>query len=431
MAIIKELLDSLAKNSDSTSHVLLRERANNALQNFDAQYWESSDWKYLNIWPALQEKYHYNLKEELRGKDISNYTIPHLPANQIVFINGKFSKKHSQIISSKQNLIIESLLEAEQQHPALFNKYFHQNKQFKTNFFANLNTAFFTDGLFIFIPQNTILKEPIQIINLVDNAKQLMIEPKIALILAKNSRAILIENYHSESSTKTLINQTTEINLQPQAILHHFLIQQESPPTTRINSLMLNQDQDSAYHSHQAIFQAGINKTFTNIALQGTNSQTTLNELFLLQNNEQVDHQVLIEHQAPHCHSQQTFTGIINNQSQLTINSQVHITKQAPQSQTKQVIKNLLLTDTAQVNFKPQLEIYADDVRCSHHAHTGQLDEEALLYMRSRGIAEEKAKKILLHAFTKTTLQHIEPCPLRKILCDNIQNHLEKMLKSQ
>ena len=360
---------------------------------------KTEDWKDTNVKNILDIDYQIdNNKNHVCLKELESYKIPDLKSNVLVFINGFFCQESSTIIS--KNLIVENMLDAEKKYPKYFEQYFEKtNIAFENNFTA-INTFYAQNGTFIFIPKNEIIEEPIQILHLSKpKEKSVFNQIRNLVICEENSQVKIITTYHSLHIGHNFNNIATEIIAKENTSIELNIFQGEGNKTSQINYTKVVQYKNSIFNCNTITLCGKFIKNNIHIDFKDEHCETNLNGLYLADKKQHFDNHIFINHGKPNCFSNQNYKGIIDDNASAVFLGKVYVAKDAQQTESKQSNKNILLSESAKINSKPQLEIYADDVACSHGSSTGKLDEEALFYLRTRGLDEKESKILLLNAF--------------------------------
>jgi Fe-S cluster assembly protein SufD len=357
--------------------------------------------------------------------DIAPFLIPGLDAHLIVLINGKFSEKLSDAQDSASALLIYDLGSLAQKPSAVFEKHFGSYASISDDPFAALNTAAFTDVLFIHVPDNTRVEKPIHVLNIISGGTASLINPRILITAGKNASLNVIENYIGlEKTEQVLCNSLTEIHVGEGSKLLFYKIQDNCKTLNLVSTTQVYQEANSHFDTHTVSLSGNWIRNNLNIVADAEHCETHLNGLFILNGNQHVDNHTLVDHRKPNCESNQLYRGILDGKSTGVFNGKIYVRQDAQKTNAYQSSKNMLLSDDASMNTKPQLEIYADDVKCSHGSSTGQIDEDALFYLRARGISTDSAKALLMFAFTKDVVNTIRIEALR----NQVEELIEKRL---
>ena len=333
----------------------------------------------------------------------------------LTFINGRFVADLSAQHQLPEGVIACSLREAISHHADLVKHYWPQATTSTQYPFANLNSAIFNDGLFLYIPDFCQLNMPVHLLSLVDAEDDFVTHPQHLIVLGKESKCVLLEEY--KSTQAYMLNMVTTIHVGENAILEHHKIQQKHSQTAHLSHIFLYQQQ----YSQTNFINFSLGSLFARdeliAKLDGIGASCKTAGFYRLEQDHQyIDHQVDIEHRAPNTQSEMLYKGILDKQSRAVFNGKLTVAKQAQKISAYQSNHNLLLSNRAEVFSKPELEIYADDVKCKHGATIGQLDQDALFYMRSRGISDEDARHLLLQGFADAIIQQINHAAIKQYI---------------
>ncbi len=378
------------------------------------------EWKYTNLAPILKQDFaivqqHKSLKKE----DLQDFVFAGLEDRTLVFVNGVFSQELSTFDFSSEQIQIASLREALEKGDAAAEKFIAKQAKFENHPFVALNTAFTLDGAFIQIPDNVELSKPLHILQVaVAGAEAFITHPRMLVVAGKNSQGHIIESFHAVGDGVYLSNAVTEYVVGANANIEHVKVQKEHESAFHIATTEAHLARDAHFTSSNVDLGAAIARNDLNIVLNDENCVANLYGFFLATGKQLVDNHTFIDHAMPHCESNELYKGILDDRARGVFNGKVMVRKDAQKTNAYQDNKCLLLTNDATMNAKPQLEIFADDVKCSHGATVGQLEEDALFYLRSRGIGEESANSLLRYAFASDVFE--------KIAVDEVRTRLEK-----
>jgi Fe-S cluster assembly protein SufD len=319
-----------------------------------------------------------------------------------------------------------SLISALQRDPGGLMRHFARYAAFDTNAFTALSTAFFQDGAFVSIPDGAVSGEPIHLLFVSTGGG----EPSLACphnlyLIGRNSQASIVESHSSLAPGERLTNGVTEIVLGENALLEYHQIQDGGERAYHVGSTHILQERSSSFTSHSVSLGGALIRNNITAVLNGEGAECTLNGLYCLTGDQHVDNHTAIDHAKPHCNSHELYKGILDGHSSGVFNGKIMVRKDAQKTDAKQTNKNLVLSDDARIDTKPQLEIFASDVRCTHGATIGQLDDEALFYLQSRGIGAQGARDILIGAFAADVVDRIKIPALRDRLSGVIRRRLE------
>ena len=407
-----------SKNSDPYKR--LRKDAIATFESLGIPTKKSEEWKYTNVAKALNRDWvQFPSKAgELTEEDIRSCLIPGLDAYTIVFYNGKRipfteSDSNTEVVGDFSEFISDS-------------KATPLDKEIDA--FDSLNLAFANDGAIINIPDNCVFDKPLYLLYISGNADNLFVQNRNIIEIGKNSEATIIEariSLATNNDFQVFANNVTEIYCGDNSNLDHYQIQIKGQATTAsINKYLVSQDSNSTYTSTNINLGGQLVRNNVEVVHEGEGCETNLSGLYHLIGNQHLDNHTLIDHKMPHCNSNELYIGILDDKSTGVFNGKVLVRKDAQKTNAFQSNKNILLTDDAKMNAKPQLEIYADDVKCSHGATTGQLNQEALFYLRSRGISKKLAQTMLMEAFMKEVLDKIKIEELKIFLTEKLELRL-------
>lgn len=368
------------------------------------------EWKYTSVAPLLQHQFSLEKPvSEIAPEILEKFTFAGLPANLLVFVNGEFRSDYSSVISQRKDLIIGNLKSALKENNALVEKYLSRYVDYQAEAFAALNTAFTLDGAFIYIPDNIILAEPIHILNIADpRGISYQAHPRTLIVVGNGSQVRLVESHRHISDHPYLHNQVTEILAGNDAIVDHVKIQDESREAYRIATTLVEQGKSSIFSSVNIDVGGALVRNNMDLRLNGERCESHLYGFYKVSGKQHVDNHTNISHLRPNCTSNEMFKGILSGKSRAVFSGTIFVAKDAQKTNAFQSNKNLLLSDEAEIDSKPQLKIFADDVKCSHGATIGQLDREALFYLRQRGISEAEANALLRYAFAADIFKNVK-----------------------
>jgi Fe-S cluster assembly protein SufD len=417
---------SLTMNGESkTPFHDIRRNAITKFGEIDFPTTKNEDWKYTNIAPILSRNFSPAGRVKVTKNDAERFLVPDLKVNLIVLVNGNYSAGLSKIHKLPNGVRIESFRNLLKNEPDFVLEHFSRYARLD-NGFAALNTAFANDGAVIYMPDNTVAKSCIHILNLTGSEEgNVLSQPRNLIIAGKNSKVKIIESYHSISENASLTNVVNEIAAAEGASVELYRIQDENLNSFHINQTQAEQKRDSVFMHYSVTTGGSIVRNDTNTVLDDENCTANLYGLYLTEDSQHVDNHTLIDHAKPNCQSNELYKGVLNDSSRGVFNGKVFVRKNAQKTNAYQSNKAILLSGQALVDTKPQLEIYADDVKCSHGAAIGQLDEDALFYLRTRGIGKEEAKTVLIRAFANDIFETIE----NKELHDYLNNLVFEKLK--
>ncbi|MDG2173073.1 MAG: Fe-S cluster assembly protein SufD [Flavobacteriaceae bacterium] len=367
------------------------------------------NWKYTSLKKLLNNDYSVlpQLNNVLEFKDIRKYLIDDIDSYKIIFVDGKYCSHLSETTHEGMDICILSAALSQPKYELIIENYF--NKITNDDGITSLNTAFSNEGAFVHIPKNKFVEKPIQIIHFsTGNESSLMFQPRNIIVVDENSQVQIIERHQSLSENKVFTNSVTEIYAEKKSIIDYYKIQNDNLQSSLIDNTYVNQERNSTFSMHTFSFGNELIRNNLNISQNGQFIETTIKGVTIIGEQQHVDHNTLINHNKPNCNSHQDYKGIYNNKSTGVFNGRVLVNKQAQKINAFQSNNNVLLSDKATINAKPQLEIYADDVKCSHGCTVGQLDKNALFYLKSRGIPQKEATALLMYGFANNILESVK-----------------------
>ena len=367
------------------------------------------NWKYTSLKNLLNTDYSVlpEINNVLEFKNIKKYLIDDIDSYKIIFVDGKYCSHLSETTHEGMDICILSAALTQSKYELIIENYF--NKIALKDGITSLNTAFSNEGAFIHIPKNKFVEKPIQIIHFsTGNEASLMFQPRNMIVVDENSQVQIIERHQSLSENKVFTNSVTEIYADKKSIIDYYKIQNDNLQASLIDNTYINQQRNSTFSMHTFSFGNELVRNNLNISQNDEFIETTIKGVTIIGNKQHVDHNTLIQHNKPNCNSHQDYKGIYDNKSTGVFNGKIIVNKQAQKTNAFQSNNNVLLSDKATINAKPQLEIYADDVKCSHGCTVGQLDKNALFYLKSRGIPEKEATALLMYGFANNILKSVK-----------------------
>jgi Fe-S cluster assembly protein SufD len=343
--------------------------------------------------------------------DLDKFNFGENGWHTIVFVNGAFSEDLSSKAGLGNGVRVSSLADAIKARPSGIERHLGKIAKFEQHTFTALNTAFIEDGAFIEFAVDALVEQPIHLVFVSDGEGAS--HPRNLIVAGRHSRATVIESYVSLRDSGYFTNAVTEISVGEGAHVDHYKMQRESESAFHVGTVQISQARDSQLHSFSFAVGGSLARTNIYTSLDGDAATCTLNGLYLTDGTQHIDNQTSIEHIAPNCPSHEVYKGVLDGRSHGVFNGKVYVHPEAQKTDGKQSNNNLLLSPGARVDTKPQLEIFADDVKCTHGATVGRLDEQAMFYLNSRGIGPETARILLTYAFAADVLETIELEPLK------------------
>jgi Fe-S cluster assembly protein SufD len=383
-----------------------------ALKNFENKGFPTKKeeaWKYTSLNAVLKNDFSVFPKEEnvVSYGDVKKYFLHEIDTYKVVFIDGVFSSFLSSTTHDGLDVCLMSSALTKPKYKEIIDAYF--NKIANTDdSLTSLNTAFASEGAYINIPKNKVADKPIEIMYLsTGNEAALMVQPRNLIIVGKNAQVQIIERHQSLNSNPVLTNSVTEIFVQERAIADYYKIQNDVQTANLVDNTYIAQKGNSVASVHTFSFGGNITRNNLNFYHQGEHIESILKGITIIGDKQLVDHYTLVRHATPNCESHQNYKGIFDGNSTGVFNGKIYVEKEAQKTDAFQQNNNILVSEKATINAKPQLEIFADDVKCSHGCTVGQLDESAMFYMQSRGIPKKEAKALLMYAFSNEVIESI------------------------
>jgi Fe-S cluster assembly protein SufD len=394
-----------------------------AMAHFTGQGYPTTrdeEWKYTSIRPITEIDFEPEaaLREDGSAKQLlKKYNFDGLDCCHLVFVNGHFSSALSSLHDAPAGVRIMSVRDALKNGEPEIEKYLSRYTDENGDAFTALNTAFLWDGVFIFVPDNQQLDKPVAITYLgLPDSRPLLNMPRSLFVLGKNSQASVIETFSGTGEQPYFTNTVSEIVIGPNAGFDHLRLQVESDNAYHISTTQVDQQKDSRYTSHAFSFGGRLVRNNINLVLKGEGIESMLNGLYVGTGGQHIDNHTSIDHAKPNCHSEELYKGVLDDQAHGVFNGKIFVRPDAQKTNAIQANNCILLSDSANIDTKPQLEIFADDVRCTHGATVGQLDEDAYFYMRSRGIDKARARQLLIYAFASDVIDRVASEPVREKL---------------
>jgi Fe-S cluster assembly protein SufD len=409
----------LPKADLSSAHQAIREEALQALTQLEFPTLRDEHWKYTRVAGIL--KGNYNLQETKIDALPEGIEIEDEANNLLVFANG-FFQPHLSSIPEQEGVSVMTTDQARIEEYDQIDMHYAKHADHQSQIFTALNTAFNHTGAFIRIEKNVELAQPIQIVD-ISTGEQPTFQPRNLFIAEQGSKAAIIHRFIGNDVATSFINGVSEIVVHENANLNYWMLEQHASNEQHIQTTQVYQERNSNFKTGTFTFGGKLVRNDLNIAVNGEGCETHLNGISLTDGNMHVDHHTVVDHLKPHCESNENYKGILSGKSTGVFNGKVFVRPDAQKINAFQNNQNILLSDDATINSKPELEIYADDVKCSHGSTTGELDEEALFYLQSRGVNPTEAKKMMINAFADEALAVIDS--------DAIRHHIEQIIANR
>jgi Fe-S cluster assembly protein SufD len=409
----REKFESFERSLNGSSKSKVHEIRKNAFSQFEKIGFpgpKDEEYKYTQLGRAIESNFAFKFNPTISTIDkatFDTHRLKGIDAAELVFVNGQFDKELS-LMSNTSGIVVMDLDEAINHYPEAIDGHFSQYAKVESDAFVALNTAFAKHGAFIKVEENKVIEKPVVIYNIANGNVDLVSYPRNLIIVGKNAQVSVIEFFISSENDKSLTNAVTEAYVRENAGLEYYKIQTDIDNNFHIGAANIYQERDSRVNTYTITLNGNIVRNNLSIALDGENCETHMYGLYLLHGNTHVDNHTLVDHRKPNSFSNELYKGVMHNSSTGVFNGKIYVQQDAQKTNAFQSNKNILLNDEASVNTKPQLEIWADDVKCSHGCTIGQLNDEQVFYLRSRGLSEDSAKAMLLVAFVNDILQNIK-----------------------
>ena len=389
------------------------------------------DWRFTNVSAIAHTP--FSLTDSAQTVSASDLRVWRLESASalLVFVDGHFDRGLSSAGSLPGDLTVSSLKQAIENNTAGLEEHLGRYLDVRRDAFCALNTAFVEEGAFVRIPRDLALEGPIHLLFVsTDRDNPVMLHPRNLLLVERGAQAEIVEEYVSLGSGAVLSNSATELVAGENSTVSHLMIEREDHTAFNISTLRIQQERSANVASHSLLLGGRLVRNNVHPVLAGEGAECLINGLFVGNQRQHLDNYMYVEHSSPHSSSRQFYNGILDGAAHGVFHGRIVVHKNAQKTDAKQTNRNLLLSDNAQIDTKPQLEIYADDVKCTHGATIGQIEDNALFYLRSRGIDEVSARRFLLAAFANECVGRIRPGTARNHVEGLIEAHLLSMARS-
>lgn len=414
---MSDLLQKLIQKPEGNSFGSTRELANSLIEEKGLPSRKNEEYKYTNLSKILERNFGEFEGNLASGKDLKSL-VPALSDNQLVFVNGVLSQELSKHNLPK-GISIENI---EDSNFAVSNEI-----DSTTDAYLLLNTSSLKAGVVLNIAKSAVIESPIVLIHITDSSKnQAVAHPRVLINSEENSQATIAELFIGLGDALSFTNAVTEINCATRSNTTFIKVGNDNANQLHVGNTQVNVAENTVFNSITANFGGKMVRNNLHIALNGSNSEANLDGLYITDNKEHIDNHTVVDHKVPNCNSNELYKGIMNGSSKGIFNGKIFVRQDAQVTNAFQSNKNILLSDNATINTKPQLEIWADDVKCSHGCTTGKLDKEQLFYLRARGIGEHSAKLMLLDAYANEVIEKIKDENLRTYVQEILHNKIEE-----
>tara|TARA_B100000767_G_scaffold172521_1_gene161534 strand:- start:6149 stop:7465 length:1317 start_codon:yes stop_codon:yes gene_type:complete len=379
------------------------------------------NWKYTSLNRIIKEDYTVFSKKKnvIDFKKVKDYFIDNIESHKLIFVDGFFDPFLSQTSHDGLDICIMSAALSKPKYAKIIEKYFNKSTNLEDSLTC-LNTAFSKEGAYVHVPKNTVLEKPIEIIHFATgNEAALMLQPRNLVVVEEGAEVEIIESHQSLTANPIFTNSVTEIFAQKNSNIDYYKIQNDVVTSSLVDNTYISQKRDSDVKVHTFSFGGKLTRNNLNFFQKDSSINSTMKGVTIIDYDQLVDHHTLVHHANPDCESHQDYKGIYSGKSTGVFNGKIIVDKIAQKTNAFQQNNNILLDNKSTINSKPQLEIFADDVKCSHGCTIGQLDQDALFYLRARGIPKKEAKALLTYAFANNVLESVK-IPELKIRVKNI-----------
>lgn len=413
-----ETFKSLDFSVEGEYYQNLRKEALSEIERLELPTSSTEFWKYTRLGKIVNKKY-----QVVKGmiNSIQPFLIPNLEANIIVLVNGFYNAELSTI-KEQEGIIVLSLSQSKQNNIDVLKSSFNQYTKNRNELFLAINNAFHTDGVFIQIDKDKVAEKPYHIINITTQDHSLT-QTRNLFVADKNSSIKIIESFVNFNGKENFINSVSEIVVGENAQLEYNKFQDKEEENYSISTEYVYQKTNSHFTINTATYNGALVRNNLTIEVDAENCETNLSGLYLGKNQDHTDNHTIVDHKKPHCNSNEIYRGVLDNSSTGVFNGKVFVRQHAQKTNAFQKNNTILLSDDAVSNSKPELEIYADDVKCSHGSTTGQIDEEAVFYLQSRGVSRKSAINLMINAFAKDTLE--------KVSIDALHNYINTKIEER
>lgn len=426
LTYFKTQFEQLQQGDPEGRIAAIRQKSFDVFNKTGLPTYKTEEWKYTGVGTLFEPTYP-SARHTLTAVDIDALRIPgHHKANELVFVNGLFDVALSSILSDSDELIVLPLKDAlNSEYSAFVQLHLNKSAAYIKDGIHALNGAFIEDAVFIHIPKGKVPQHPLYVYHISDARQEpVLAQPRSLIYVAENSKLQLTETYATLGGADSFCNEVLEMVVAQNAFVEYYKIQNDIAAASQVNTTHITQIGQSYVHTVTITLNGGIVRNNLNVILDAPGNEAHLYGLYLLKGKTHVDNHTLIDNRNPNCFSNQLYKGIADDSSTGIFNGRIMVQPDAQKTNSFQSNRNILLSDNATINTKPQLEIFADDVKCSHGCTVGQLDKEALFYLKARGIPQEQAEVLLLQAYAADILTQIKPMAIRAYVEKLIYEHL-------
>lgn len=429
---LKDLLDFQGSlNGKSKFLDEIRLRGAEGVRNTPFPHKKDEDWRFISLRDLYSDSYVPASGLNVNVPDFSNHYYPESENARLVFINGSFSEEHSSTEALPESVVIGNIAKLADNNE-LLQKHLNEYADFEDDVFTSFNTAFLDDGAFIYVPKDEKVDIPVHLLFIQTDAQENYFSTSRTLLLAEeNSEITVVEDHIGLGDNKYFNLPVVEVNLEEDAYVKHTKIQRESRQAVHIARTGANVAKHANYESYTITRGAKLSRNEPRISQQDEEVEFTVDGLVLIDGDQVSDTHSVMDHRFSHAESHQLHKCVINGKAHSVFNGKIFVRKDAQKIDSFQENRNLLLSRKGLVNTKPQLEIFADDVVCTHGATVGQLEEDEVFYLKSRGLTEQQARELLIYAFALETIENITVDSVQQLLIDEVHKYTERQLDSE
>ena len=382
-------------------------------------------WKYTNIAKIIDRPYTLPLGSDTPSvdkSDIAPFLIDDMDAHRVVLVNGRVDESLSDIGELPSGVVVSGLAQAGDEHPDVVEEHYGQYADYEDDAMTALNTAFVQDGAFVYVPSGTIVEKPIFFLHITASDEDLFLQPRHLFVVEDGGIAKIVEAQHSLTDAQTFTNTVGEAFVGEKGNLDHYLLQDEGHSASQVHTRAAQQKDDSVYSTQTVTYTGEVIRNNAVVEADGTFCESNLYGLVIGKDDMHVDNHTRMDHVQPDCNSNELYKHVLNDESTAVFNGKVFVARGSQRIDAYQQNDTIVMNNNAQIYTKPELEIYADDVECSHGATTGQVDEEGVFYLRSRGLSERRARIMMLQAFSEEVLTELSIDPFRDYVTELIRD---------
>lgn len=406
----------------------LRDKAFEAFKKQGFPTKKEEDYLYLDVSAEFVPDYGLNLNRvPFQGNPYISFgcEIPNLTTNLYFVLNDLFHEEHLPRVNYPQGVFVGSMKQFALQQPDVFSKYYGTVANMNNNGIVAFNTMFAQDGFVIYVPKGVVVEKPVQLINILKSEFNYLVNRRVLIIAEDGAQVKLLVCDHTVDESNFLATQVTEIYAGRDAIVDYYDLEENSDKVSRLSNVFVHQEESSNVLVNNLTFNTGVSRNNFYVKLAGQHAETYVCGMVIADRKQYVDNFAFLDHAMPHCTSTQLFKYVLQDEAKGSFCGRIRVEKDAQKTMAYQSNNNLCVSPNAHMYSKPQLEIYADDVKCSHGLTTGQLDEDALFYLRSRGIPKETARLMLMQAFAAGVLEHVRIDRLKDRLLDLVEKRFK------